>query len=343
MKVSQYSSLKDFNSFALDIQTRRLEIASSLADLLRACVDACMSSEATLVLGGGSNVLFTEDFDGTVLINGLKGIEVQETGKEYKLHVAAGESWPALVDWTVAQGFAGLENLALIPGSAGAAPIQNIGAYGVELAQRCDYVDFLSLEDRKVHRLMASDCRFGYRDSIFKGELAGKAIITAIGLTLSKDWQPEISYGPLQSAFAEGQAISASAIRDTVVAIRRAKLPDPALLGNAGSFFKNPTITTEEYEALQARYPNLPGYPLDNKRIKIPAGWLIDKAGWKGYRTGDAGVHAKQALVLVNHGHAKPGELLSLARAIKDDIFGKFAVDLVPEVRLIGASGEIPF
>ncbi|WKE65956.1 UDP-N-acetylmuramate dehydrogenase [Gallaecimonas kandeliae] len=338
MQILNNAPLSHLNTFGLDAQAKKLLILDDKAqlDALPAVIE---KDEPLLPLGGGSNVLFCEDFQGAVLLNRLKGIEVRETEEAWLLHVAAGESWPALVDWTLAKGMGGLENLTLIPGTVGAAPIQNIGAYGLELAPRCDYVDFLDLTTGEQRRLTASECHFGYRDSIFKQELKGQTLITAVGLRLEKAWQAVLDYAPLtQLAYDE---VTPHQVSELVKTVRTTKLPDPSQLGNAGSFYKNPTITRTSFEALKELHPDLPGFVTGPNQVKVPAAWFIDKAGWKGQRLGGAGVHEHQALVLVNHGQAKAAEVLELARSIRMDVQAKFGVLLTPEIRLIGASGEI--
>lgn len=339
MQIQSDVSLLPFNTFGLDVHCRALVTLNSLADLpqLPALV---RQYPLVLPLGGGSNMLFCEPFDGLVLLNRLKGIKVTQDEQSYLLEVGAGEGWTEFVDWTLAQGMGGLENLSLIPGTVGAAPIQNIGAYGLELKDRCQYVDYLDLQSGECHRLAADACQFGYRDSIFKGQLQGKVLITAVGLRLNKKWTPVLDYAPLSQLTYDG--VTPRQVSELVKKVRRAKLPDPSQLGNAGSFYKNPTITKTSFEALKKVYADLPGYEVSPGQIKVPAAWFIDRAGWKGKRLGDAGVHEHQALVLVNHGRARAVDIVELARQIRDDVENKFGVCLSPEIRVIGASGEIP-
>jgi UDP-N-acetylmuramate dehydrogenase len=290
------------------------------------------------LIGEGSNILFTADFDGLVIVNRLKGISVQETADAWLLHVAAGENWPALIQWTLQHQMPGMENLALIPGTVGAAPVQNIGAYGVEFCQFCEYVDTWHFADGHRQRYSAAACQFGYRDSLFKHELHDQVIITAVGLRIPKQWQPVVEYGPLKAL---GANATAEQIFMTVCELRQSKLPDPTLLGNAGSFFKNPVVSATQAAALKQQHPAVPCFSAGEDQNKLAAGWLIDKAGLKGFSVGNAGVHRDQALVLVNLGNASAAEILQLAKHVANTVKQQFAVQLEPEVRFIGSAGEI--
>ncbi|WP_409421194.1 UDP-N-acetylmuramate dehydrogenase [Pseudaeromonas sp. ZJS20] len=328
--------LQPYNSFGLAARARWGCEITDLASLQQLLSQPQWRELPRLVIGGGSNLLLSCDFAGLALINRLKGIEVTETAEAWHLQVAAGEDWPALVAWSLQQGMPGLENLALIPGCAGAAPVQNIGAYGVELAQVCEHVDAFDLTEGRLVRLPAEACHFGYRESRFKGEWQHTHIITGIGLRLRKEWQPQCKYGPL----AELSQPSAQDIYARVCQLRQAKLPDPARLGNAGSFFKNPTVPRAQADALKADYPAMPLYPADPGMAKLAAGWLIEQAGLKGYRQGQAAVHREQALVLVNLGGASAQELLSLARHVRQTVQARFGLWLDHEVRIMGEAGE---
>ena len=331
--------LKPFNTFGLNANARMGLILSNetALDSLRQS-PWWSDSLPRLLIGEGSNILFTTDFDGLVIVNRLKGISVQETDDAWLLHVAAGENWHQLIAWTLQNQMPGMENLALIPGTVGAAPVQNIGAYGVEFCQFCDYVDTWHFADGHRERYSAEQCRFGYRDSLFKHELHDQVIITAVGFRIPKQWQPVVEYGPLKAL---GSTASADQIFHTICELRQSKLPDPAMLGNAGSFFKNPVVSSALAMELKHHYPAMPCFTAGNEQNKLAAGWLIDQAGLKGFSLGAAGVHRDQALVLVNLGNATANEILSLAKHVASTVRQKFAVQLEPDVRFIGLSGEI--
>lgn len=337
MKLNANASLLKLNTLALDAHCLWLAEVEQIADLVTLRSDPELSLLPRLNLGGGSNVLFTSDFLGLVVLNRLKGIAAEDCGDHWLLHVAAGEDWHQLVRHTLQQGWYGLENLALIPGTVGAAPVQNIGAYGVELADFCAYAEAFNWRSGEVERIEAAQCRFGYRDSIFKHEYQDSHLITAVGFKLPKAWQPVLGYGQLAAL---GDAPSAQAIFDTVCATRMAKLPDPAVLGNAGSFFKNPLVPAALAENLKSRYPQMPCYPAGEAHAKLAAGWLIDQCGLKGFAIGRAAVHQEQALVLVNLGGASAMELIALAAHVRDCVEQKFGVVLEHEVRFMGPQGE---
>lgn len=292
-----------------------------------------------LLLGEGSDVLFLQDFHGAVLRNQIKGINVKEDETYFYLHVNAGENWHELVRFCVEHDMGGLENLALIPGCAGSAPIQNIGAYGVEFAQVCDYVDCLDLNTGEQRRLSAAQCQFGYRESIFKNQYRNGMAIVAVGLKLAKCWKPHLHYGPLREL--DETRVTPIKVFTQVCAIRQAKLPNPAELGNAGSFFKNPIVSASHYHELRERFADIPAYPQADGQVKLAAGWLIDQCGLKGKQIGGAAVHNRQALVLVNKNNATGDDVLALARFIYQQVMAKFGVALVPEVRFYGAQGEL--
>ncbi|MFC0179373.1 UDP-N-acetylmuramate dehydrogenase [Thorsellia kenyensis] len=294
-----------------------------------------------LILGGGSNLLFVEPFDGVILLNQIKGIIKEETEEEYFLHVGAGESWHEFVAYTIEENIDGLENLALIPGTVGAAPIQNIGAYGAEFKMFCQYVDILDIETLSIERLFAETCQFGYRDSIFKRSYKNKAVILAVGFAIPKKWQPILTYGELKAFNSE--EVTAKIIFNKICEVRAAKLPDPNVIGNAGSFFKNPIVDKSLFDSLLFSYPELPFYPLEDskERVKLAAGWLIDKAGLKGHAINDAKVHINQALVLTNQGNATGNDIALLAKFVQEAVYEKFQVMLEPEVRFIGKNGEV--
>jgi UDP-N-acetylmuramate dehydrogenase len=310
----------------------------TLSELQQTVQDPRWRDLPRLVLGGGSNLLFTCDFAGLVLVNALQGIEVHEEADGWLLHVAAGENWHELVRWSLEQGMPGLENMALIPGSVGAAPVQNIGAYGVELCRYCRYVEAWDLDQQQLVRLPADECGFGYRESHFKQNWQHSRVITAVGLWLPKQWQAVIGYGPLREL---GERATPQQIFDTICQLRLEKLPQPEQLGNAGSFFKNPTVPADRAAALRAQYPAMPAYPQPDGGVKLAAGWLIEQAGLKGLVMGRAAVHHQQALVLVNLGGAEAQEILSLARHVQQTVQQRFGIELSPEVRFMGARGEV--
>lgn len=311
---------------------------TTLAELQALLAEPGWAAMPRLVLGGGSNVLFTCDFEGLILLNRMRGIAVREDATHWHLEVAAGENWHELVAWTLAQGMAGLENLALIPGAVGAAPVQNIGAYGIEFCRYCDYVVAWNIPEGRLETIPAAGCGFGYRESHFKGKWHQSHIITAVGLSLPKQWQPISGYGPLREL---GDKPTPQQIFEAVCRLRLEKLPQPEVLGNAGSFFKNPCVTAEQADALTLRYPAMPRYPQADGQVKLAAGWLIEQAGLKGVELGRAAVHAQQALVLVNLGGATAQEIMDLARLVRQRVQHQFAVQLEPEVRFIGNCAEV--
>ncbi|TAL22812.1 MAG: UDP-N-acetylmuramate dehydrogenase, partial [Aquabacterium sp.] len=309
-------SLKSLNTFGLPAVARTLVRVSSESEVRRLIDDPQLGLAPKLVLGGGSNVVFIRDVEPVVVKMEIMGRRVVEERADcWIVEAGAGENWHDFVAWTLDQGLPGLENMALIPGTVGAAPVQNIGAYGVELADRFESVDNIDFMTGRTLVLGAQTCRFGYRDSIFKRELAGKSVITRVRLRLPKPWIPVLGYLDLERKMAESgnYAPSARQIFDWVVAIRRAKLPDPAVIGNAGSFFKNPVVTEEQCRDIIGRDPEIVHYPLPDGTVKLAAGWLIDACGWKGKSIGQAGVYEKQALVLVNRGGAIGAEVVTLA------------------------------
>ena len=326
-------SLRAHNTFGFDARARWFCRIESPDQFLAALHDPRVTGLPHLVLGGGSNVVLTRDFDGVVLLVALMGKRVvREDSEAWYVEAAAGESWHGFVAWTLANGLPGLENLALIPGTVGAAPIQNIGAYGLEMAERFDSLRALELATGRTVELDAGQCRFGYRDSFFKQAGRDRFAIVSVTFRLPKVWAPRAGYADVARALeASGGEATPQGIFDAVVAVRRAKLPDPAMLGNAGSFFKNPVVDTEAFEALRAREPQIASYPQADGRVKLAAGWLIDRCGWKGRAMGAAAVHERQALVLVNRGGATGAQVLALAQAIQDDVRERYGVRLEPE------------
>lgn len=337
MQILTDADLSAYHTFSISQTCAYLVEISSVQELISVYQNPQWQDLPKLMLGKGSNMLFTQPYQGVVIVNRLQGKQVSESERHWHLHIESGEDWPSLVEWSVEQGFAGLENLALIPGCAGSAPIQNIGAYGIELKDVCDYVDVLCLETFEIKRLTNQECRFGYRDSIFKHELYQKAIVVAIGLKLSMNWQPNIEYGPLKSF--DAQTVSAQEIFEQVCQVRMDKLPDPAVTGNAGSFFKNPVIGEHHYTALKSKYPDLVAYPTDSG-VKVAAGWLIDQCGLKGTAVNGAQVHPNQALVLVNRDNATANDIVELAAVVRAQVKEKYGIELEHEVRFIGALAE---
>lgn len=337
MQILTDADLSAYHTFSISQTCAYLVEISSVQELISVYQNPQWQDLPKLMLGKGSNMLFTQPYQGVVVVNRLQGKQVLESERHWHLHIEAGEDWPSLVEWSVEQGFAGLENLALIPGCAGSAPIQNIGAYGIELKDVCEYVDVLCLETFEIKRLTNQECQFGYRDSIFKHELYQKAIVVAIGLKLSKNWEPNIEYGPLKSF--DAQTVSAQEIFEQVCQVRMDKLPDPAVTGNAGSFFKNPVIGEHHYTALKSKYPDLVAYPTDSG-VKVAAGWLIDQCGLKGTAVNGAQVHPNQALVLVNRDNATANDIVELAAVVRAQVKEKYGIELEHEVRFIGALAE---
>ncbi|MFY8274470.1 UDP-N-acetylmuramate dehydrogenase [Pseudoalteromonas sp. SSDWG2] len=324
-------ALQSHHTFALDTHCDRMTIIHDAQQLKD--VDF---SQPFCVLGEGSNTIFTDSYRGVVLVIANKGMRIEELNNDWLLHCEAGENWHELVQHTLSLNMPGLENLALIPGNVGAAPVQNIGAYGVELAQFVDYVEGYNIATGKTQKLSASQCEFGYRDSVFKHRLKGQFIITRVGLRVSKSWQPNLSYGPLQQLHEP----TPQQVFEAVVAVRQSKLPDPKELANCGSFFKNPILSVNTVKRLQTLHPNIPCYDVDQRHKKVAAGWLIEQAGLKGHAIGDIAVHDKQALVLVNRGKGTPTQLLAMIEHVQRCVLTKFGVALEHEVRLMGANGE---
>jgi UDP-N-acetylmuramate dehydrogenase len=327
-------SLGPFNTMGIAARARALLPVHGLDELQAVRADPALNRLPRLVLGGGSNLLFTGDFDGLVLHMRASGIAIAgETADAVLVRAAAGENWHGLVAWTLAQGLGGMENLSLIPGSVGASPIQNIGAYGSELKDCFHALSAFDFETGELLHLDRAACEFGYRDSVFKHRLRDRAVILDVTFALPRRWQPNLRYAELaQEVAARGlTAPSAADISQAVIAIRRRKLPDPARLGNAGSFFKNPVVPAAQRDALLARHKQLVSYTQGDGSYKLAAGWLIDQCGWKGRAMGAAGVYEKQALVLVNRGGASGAEIVALAQAIQRDVESRFGVRLEPE------------
>ena len=339
MSRASHHDLAAYHTFGLSLQANQLQCIDSL----QAMQAALKATPKALVIGDGSNVVFCEDYLQPILVNRIKGW-TQRSDQHYDyFHVEGGESWPEFVETLVlTHQIGGLENLALIPGRVGSAPIQNIGAYGIEFAEICNYVDYIDRQTGEVQRLGAAACEFAYRDSIFKHALKDRAVIVAVGLKLPKQWQPKVEYAPLKVALAD-QIISPQSIFQAVVTIRQSKLPDPEKIGNAGSFFKNPIVSRELAQKLKAEYPAMPTYAVNSNQKKLAAGWLIDQCQLKGFRIGGAQVHPQQALVLANVAQATPKDVIQLAKHVMHSVQQQFDIQLEPEVRFIGSTGEIAF
>jgi UDP-N-acetylmuramate dehydrogenase len=342
MIVESNVPLQAHNSFGIVAKARELVRVRSEQDLHDLMADPERAGARRFVLGGGSNIVLTGDVKSLVLKVEIPGMRVVDDGPRATLvEAGAGENWHRFVTWTLDQGMPGLENLALIPGSVGGSPVQNVGAYGVEVQDRFDALDAFDFSTGRIFTLTAAQCAFGYRDSVFKHTpaqpggmgLAGRALILRVRFRLPKLWKPVLGYLDLERKRAETGVAQPTArqIYDWVCEIRRAKLPDPRVLGNAGSFFKNPTVTPDQCADIIAREPNIVHYPMPDGSVKLAAGWLIDACGWKGKCVGQAGVYERQALVLVNRGGATGGEVVTLARAIQTSVYERFGIRLEPE------------
>ena len=327
-------SLRTRNSFGVDQQAARLvefETPEDLRTLFAAGIP-----EKWTVLAGGNNILFTRDYDGVLLTPVARGITLlSDDGDEVRVRADAGVEWDDLVEWAVGRGLWGIENLSLISGKAGAAPVQNIGAYGCEAKDAIRRVEMYCVETGAMLTLDAAHCGFGYRESVFKHDLKGRAIITAVEIALTHTPRPRLGYGDVEREVEARGGATLRNIREAICAIRRAKLPDPAVLGNAGSFFKNPVVGAAAAERLLAEYPDMPHYPAPEGRVKLAAGWLIDRAGMKGSRKGAVGVHERQALVLVNHGGATGGEVIAFAHEVQERVREKFGIEIDTEVNIL--------
>lgn len=338
MKELYNCSLLPYNTFGMDVKASRFVEYASVEEL-RGLWNAEREAVArALHIGGGSNLLFASDYEGLILHSAIKGYTVvKETEEEVEVRVGAGEVWDDFVAYTVANGWYGAENLSLIPGEVGASAVQNIGAYGVEAKDLIVSVDTFGLETGEERRFMREECRYAYRESVFKQKLKGKYAVTFVTYRLKKPPVFHLEYGNIRAELEkQGCQVDLENVRRIIIAIRQAKLPDPKVLGNAGSFFMNPVVPKMQFEALLAQYPDMPHYPVDEAHVKIPAGWMIDRCGWKGKRVGHAGVHEKQALVLVNCGGATGKEVMHLAEEIVASVRERFDVTIRPEVNYIG-------
>lgn len=337
MKLNKHFCLQNNNSF-------NVKSTSPIVYLLETHDDLAQLPDLSLnpfyILGDGSNTLFIDDLAPIIIKPNFQGVDITETDDSYIVNVGAGENWHDLVCLCIQNGVYGLENLALIPGSVGAAPVQNIGAYGVDFSDFCFQVKWFEFSSKKIKVLNRSDCHFSYRHSIFKDALYNKGVITEIVFKFTKNWQANLSYAGLNEL---DESSSASIVMEKVISLRQAKLPDPKKIPNAGSFFKNPIVNKEKLASLKSIFTSIPFYPQSNGEIKLAAGWLIEKSGLKGYCTGDVGVHKDQALVLVNHASEDGREIVHLAQLVQQEVFKKFEILLSPEVRMVMAQGEIDF
>lgn len=335
MLLKENFSLLRHNTFGIDAYCRLFIEYSDISELKDALKKVKEMHIPMLHIGGGSNLLFTKDYEGVVLHAGSKNIKIiKETEDNIYIEADAGVVWDEFVEWTIKHGSFGLENLSLIPGEVGASAVQNIGAYGIEVCQYIDRVKTLEVATEKYHEFKNEECNYGYRHSIFKGELYGKHIVTSVVYKLSKVFTPHLEYGALKTQLEKhnlnAKDITAHQLRKLIIDIRNEKLPNPNDIGSAGSFFMNPIVSEEKFVALYQQYPTIPHYPAKNG-IKLSAGWLIDQAGWKGKKFKNAGVYEKQALVLVNNGGATGDDVVQLAQSIQKDILEKFGINIKPE------------
>jgi UDP-N-acetylmuramate dehydrogenase len=335
--IQKEVSLKPYNTFGIEVIAAAFTTIESINDVLSLVKDAAFEAPH-MFIGGGSNILFTHDFKGLVIKNQCKGISVlKEDADHVWLTAGSGEVWHDLVMYAVSHGWGGIENLSLIPGTVGAAPMQNIGAYGVELTNVFDHLTAIDLKSGEEVLFTHEMCAFGYRESVFKHQAKGKYFISHVTLRLSKQPVLHINYGAITQVLSERgvERPTIKDVSDAVIHIRKSKLPDPQVLGNAGSFFKNPEITTTQYQELKSTFDQIPGYPIGEGHMKVPAGWLIEQCGWKGKRLGNVGSHKDQALVLVNYGGATGAELLDLASRIQASVYETFNIRISPEVNII--------
>jgi UDP-N-acetylmuramate dehydrogenase len=339
MQIRENISLRPYHTFGIDVSAKYFTLFSTVGELEEVLISQFATSGTKLILGGGSNVLFTRNFEGLVLRNEIKGVEVvKEDEQHVYVKAGAGENWHQLVMHCVGNNYAGLENLSLIPGNVGASPMQNIGAYGVEIKDVFYELEAYHLQDKMLKTFTVQDCEFGYRESVFKRKCKGQFVITSVTYRLSKKPVFNTSYGAIQQELDSMgvKDLSIQAISQAVINIRSSKLPNPAEVGNAGSFFKNPEITNSQFEELKQTFPNIVAFPLANGNVKLAAGWLIEQCGWKGFRAGDAGCYPKQALVLVNYGNATGNEIYELSQKIIASVQNKFGVELEREVNVVG-------
>ena len=338
MQIIENFQLENYNTFRLKAFTKyftEIRLFEDIQDLLK---DKKFSNEKKLILGGGSNILFMGNFNGITIRNSIKGIKlVKEDSDFYYVNAGAGENWHEFVLFCIGKNYAGVENLSLIPGNVGATPMQNIGAYGVEIKDVFESLEAVDIANGEMHVFNPVDCKFGYRESVFKNRMKDKYIITSVTYKLRKKARFNTSYGPIEQELEVMgiKELSIAAISMAVCNIRSSKLPDPKVIGNAGSFFKNPVVDVSHYEKLKSIYSKIPAYPQPDGTVKLAAGWLIEQCGWKGYRRNDAGIHSKQALVLVNYGNASGMEIFDISEDILESVYKKFEVKLEREVNIL--------
>lgn len=338
MNILENVSLQPYNTFGIAVRARYFAEVTAVDDIREIYASKKIAALSKIIIGGGSNILLTKDIDALILKNSIPGIKVIKEDKDY-IYVEAGSGvvWHQLVLWCIRNNYGGIENLSLIPGNVGATPMQNIGAYGVELKDVFYDLQAIDVHSLELVHFTKEQCKFGYRESVFKRELKNQYIICAVTLKLTKNHTYHTQYGAIEQELKRigVEALSIKAISDAVINIRQRKLPDPKMLGNAGSFFKNPEISIEQYEQVKKDNPAIIAYPAANGKMKLAAGWLIEQCGWKGKRVGNTGSHKDQALVLVNYGNAKGEEIFKLALEIKNAVFEKFGITIEPEVNII--------
>lgn len=338
MVIYQNISLKPYNTFGIDVKAEQFVEVKTIEEVQVLCTTFILAERKNLILGGGSNILLTKDFDGMVIKMNLKGLDIIKEDENHAwVKAMSGEVWHDFVMYCINKNLSGVENLSLIPGCVGAAPMQNIGAYGTEIKETFEELFAVEMESGKLVKFTNAECKFGYRESIFKHEAKGRYIIVAVTFKLSKKPNYNITYGALKEKLTHDGIAEPSlkAISDAVIAIRVAKLPDPKELGNSGSFFKNPEISNTEFNALKEKFSDIKGFPLPDNKVKVPAGWLIEQCGWKGKKVGNTGAHKNQALVLVNYGNATGKEIWNMAIAIQQSVQEKFGINIEPEVNII--------
>jgi UDP-N-acetylmuramate dehydrogenase len=340
-KIEENVSLKQYNTFGINVKARylvRIKSEEAITELIK---DPLYQKHEKLILGGGSNLLFTRDFEGLVIKNEIKGISIEaKDDKSDYIISGAGEIWHDLVEFAIEKNLGGIENLSLIPGTVGAAPMQNIGAYGVEIKETFVWLKAADLNTGEIRLFDKDECEFGYRESIFKNSCKDKYFITSVCLKLNKEHKLNTSYGIISDTLKQMNILQPDikAVSRAVIAIRQSKLPDPAVLGNAGSFFKNPVIDVDVFKKLEKQYPEIPSYPVNQKQLKVPAGWLIESCGFKGKQLGNTGTAPNQALVIVNHGKARGKEIIDFAKKVQQAVQDKFGIKLQPEVNIVNSS-----